>query len=1633
MKLPTKKVLLILAGSLAALIIVLIFSALLVLQSGWFANFAKSKLIALTDESTGGTAEVGGVEIDPWHLTVRIRNFVLHGTEPKSVDPLVRVPLLAARIKLFSGWEHIAGLSYLGLENPEVDVITFPNGTTNIPHPNKPSSPNSPNSTLQTIVDLAVNQFNLQKGLAEFADQKASFSARGENLHILLNYDFAKPGYHGNVSIEPLQLGSEGRPPLNASVNIPITIESNAIRLTDVQVKTPQSQISLTTALENVNAPVISARLSTSVSLPEIQRSMNMPIDANTPGAPKTLVAELAMQLNESSKTLNLEAAHIALGRSTLQALGELAPGKSTAVSFSADLALDQLSRLLKVSSVEINGDLLANGTAKLDANDHYSINGALNARGLSLRNGGVQVANVSLQSPFHADPYLVSLDGVKLRALGGDLAAKIFIEKLQQASVEATLRDLSLPVLAAVFTGKQLGYDGIIDGSLKARADFKAKGMTGYNAETKLDIVPGHHGTPVSGHVYLSYAGATGQLNLGNSYLALPNSRIDLSGSLNRRLDIDLVSHNLNDFLPAEAFASSKPVGPLPVALHGGSASARAEVSGRLSAPQIAGRVEMTKFSIQKRMFDQFAADLTASGGGVSVQNGLLTGKALRANFDASIGLSNWKPTPKSPIGANLTIRNGDIADLLALSGSLSIPATGQLSADVHINGTYGDPLGTASFQAVNGSVYEQPFSRLSSGIRLSDELIIISDLELDTAGGRVTASGSFRHPRDSFTTGHAQLQLATANLQLADLEPLQKRSPGAGGTIAMKANAAADLSKAGAQTQFALDNVSADLSATGLRVQNQSAGNLTATVRSNSGAMTYNVTSDFAGSNIQVNGRTTLREDYPTTADALVRNLSVGKALQITGQTDIPVKGTLSATAHVNGTLQAPAANLTFTLIHAEAYQERLSSLEGSIAYSNTMVRIPSLKLEAPAGSLTLSGSFDHQPNNFNSGSLNLKLDSTDLQLGEITHIKQMKEGLAGTLHLTANVSATLSERNNARRVSVSMLTADVAANGLRVDNRSLGKAAFQARTEGHTVRFALDSDIAGSRIHGSGVSQLSGDYQTQATLSFGNVRYTNIAPFISAAGNTPPATAAFDASTEGQVSIDGPLLDPDRLTGRLQLSRLDVRTNPQKTPTGAPPLRAVDLRNEGPIIVSLSKSVIHVDELRISGPDTNITASGAINLKEGTNPLGLRVAADVDLALLQDADRDFYSSGAVSLDAAVRGNFVQPLVNGKIVLKNANVNYTLSPNGLSNANGTILLNGTSANIQTLTAESGGGKISITGVVGYGPVMNFDLRATANKVRVRYSGASVTSNASISLIGSARRSLLRGTVTVQRVVYNSSSDIGSLLSSASAPPSTPTAPSSFLSGMRLDIRIVTASDLRVSSSYANRLEIFADMTLRGTAAIPGMLGRVRVTNGQLVFFGNTYTVSTGTVNFYNPNEIEPVLDISLETVAQGVSVTIGVSGTMDDLNLSYRSDPPLTFQQIVQLLATNTTPANPVIAAHQPAPAQQSFSQMGESAILGQAIANPLASRVQRVFGLSQFKIDPSVAGNNGQPTARVTLQQKVASNITFTYITDVTETNSEIIRVEWDFTGKLSAVGMRDFNGNVSVQFFYKFNKR
>jgi translocation and assembly module TamB len=227
-----------------------------------------------------------------------------------------------------------------------------------------------------------------------------------------------------------------------------------------------------------------------------------------------------------------------------------------------------------------------------------------------------------------------------------------------------------------------------------------------------------------------------------------------------------------------------------------------------------------------------------------------------------------------------------------------------------------------------------------------------------------------------------------------------------------------------------------------------------------------------------------------------------------------------------------------------------------------------------------------------------------------------------------------------------------------------------------------------------------------------------------------------------------------------------------------------------------------------------------------------------------------------------------------------------------------------------------------------------------------------------------------------------------------------------------------------------AQSLEVTADLHIRGSAAQPGVIGRVTINQGQLVFFGSTYTVNTGNISFYNPVQIEPVLDVSLETQTQGVDIVLRVTGPVDNMKLSYTSNPPLQFQEIISLLAAGKTPTtDPTLLANQPQQPQQSFQEMGESALLGEALANPVAGRLQRVFGITQLKIDPTFQAGNTAPTARLTLQQRITSNLTFTYTSALDDPNGEIINVEWAFDPQWSATATRDQNGIFSINFFYR----
>src|SRR5436305_2784180 len=222
---------------IGGILIVLGVAAVVILQSPWFSNCVREKIVATLEESTGGVAEIGSFQFDWSHLTVRIRNFVLHGTEPKGSNPLAQIALLELRLKLFSAFNKPVDLQYLDIESPKVNLVVYPDGKTNVPEPKVKKQSSSNESGLQTVVNLAIGQFRIGNGFLGYSQQgtqqNTTFAARGENLRLALDYNTLHPSYQGALRIDPLLINSGTNTSLPVHVNLPITIERDTVRLAD--------------------------------------------------------------------------------------------------------------------------------------------------------------------------------------------------------------------------------------------------------------------------------------------------------------------------------------------------------------------------------------------------------------------------------------------------------------------------------------------------------------------------------------------------------------------------------------------------------------------------------------------------------------------------------------------------------------------------------------------------------------------------------------------------------------------------------------------------------------------------------------------------------------------------------------------------------------------------------------------------------------------------------------------------------------------------------------------------------------------------------------------------------------------------------------------------------------------------------------------------------------------------------------------------------------------------------------------------------------------------------------------------------------------------------------------------------
>ena len=694
-----------------------------------------------------------------------------------------------------------------------------------------------------------------------------------------------------------------------------------------------------------------------------------------------------------------------------------------------------------------------------------------------------------------------------------------------------------------------------------------------------------------------------------------------------------------------------------------------------------------------------------------------------------------------------------------------------------------------------------------------------------------------------------------------------------------------------------------------------------------------------------------------------------------------ETPIAGTLAANVSVHGTASSPVGEGSVSLTRAKLYDEPIEAAKLTFAGTGGEVH-GNLDVHLTAGSLQSQVAIRPGQQSYTA-----QLTADGIRLDRLQTLKDRNLDLSGVLNLNAQGQGTFQNPQ---------LDATLQIPQLEVRKQAINGLTLQMKVAQHVASASLNARALNNPVRAQAKVNLTGDYFTQATIDTESIALQPLFAIYA-----PSQSGELSGVTELHATLRGPLKKKNLLQAHITLPMLKVDYS-----------NTVQLAATAPVHLDYANGVIALQHTAIRGTDTNLELQGSYPLT-GKAPPSILLMGAVDLKLAQLFNPDVRSSGELKFNINSY-NSGGALSSGQVQIVNASFANGDLPIGLQHGNAVLTLTKDRLNIDSFQGSVGGGTVTARGGLAYSPAVRFELGATAKGVHMLYpQGVRESLDADLRLTGTTENALLGGRVSIADLSFTPSFDLTSFIGEFSGGVSPPPTPG-FSQNLRLNLAVNSTNNVNLVSRTLS-LDGTANLQVRGTAAQPVILGRINLNNGDLIFNGDRFVLNGGTIEFVNPTETQPVVNVALSTTIQQYNINLRFNGPIDQLRTNYTSDPSLPAADIINLLAFGeTTEAN---AANPSTPGNQAAESL-----LASQVSSQVTSRVSKIAGISQLSINPvlSGAGSQGPAGANVTIQQRVTGNLFVTFSTNVASTENQVIMGQYRLSPRVSVTGTRDQNG-------------
>ena len=255
------------------------------------------------------------------------------------------------------------------------------------------------------------------------------------------------------------------------------------------------------------------------------------------------------------------------------------------------------------------------------------------------------------------------------------------------------------------------------------------------------------------------------------------------------------------------------------------------------------------------------------------------------------------------------------------------------------------------------------------------------------------------------------------------------------------------------------------------------------------------------------------------PVQAHLDAQQLSIGDLLRLAKQ-NLPVSGNLSAKVDFQGSQLKPSGSGSAQIANARAYGEPIQDLSAKFHTESDTI-VSTLRVAAPAGAIDADVSFTPKTKAYIA-----KVDAPALVLQKLQTLQEKNLGINGTVSFTANGEGT---------VDNPQLVASMQLPQLSIRDKSISNLKADLKVAEHVANLNLDSQVAEAAVHARGKINLTGDYETDATIDTGVIPF---APLMAAyAPSVPPE---LNGQSELHATLKGPLKDKTRLEAHIRDTR-------------------------------------------------------------------------------------------------------------------------------------------------------------------------------------------------------------------------------------------------------------------------------------------------------------------------------------------------------------------------------------------------------------------------------------------------------------------------------------------------------------